>query len=303
MGSKSRKAKRSRRSTRPGFEKKVNRIINAPNLIFQTTGTALAHSQGTQGFLIVNIGTGADIQTFLRSYPGDSTLPAANPEAYRLYIDDWVTSITMNLASSFPARVIVYPYVARRDIPIAETSLTNIFSDDLKDEQKATSGTLTPSVVGVTPFRSHRLCSYLKFGRPKQYKLKGTAQGTGRNGINLRLRLKNKKISRYTVSDNTGANLFLGRKGIFRGLMVRTVGFLANNNAGSSTGPTPPAMVFPGAHWNVCIIDKISIRESTEQMPRYSQSSAGMTASNAQLLQPVGITSVNNVGNWNSYPI
>lgn len=245
------------------------------------------------------------MQTFLETLPGDSTIPTAAPLGYKLYIEDWTIKTTFNLASGLPCRMIVYPFVARRDIPKSEVSLLDIFTYDLQYEQKAISGTITPSVPGTTPFASHRLCSYVKFGRPRQYVFRPATYATGRQTASIKLRLKNKVINRYQYTRPFGTlqaeNLFVGRKGMLRGALVRFIGMLTNDNTGA-TPSTLPKMIYPGAQINIVQEERIRIRESSEQLPHYFQASTQMSSSGPQTLLDPG-TSKGIIGNWNSYPI
>lgn len=253
------------------------------------------------------LGLGPQIQAMLRQFPGDSTLPAPFPEAFRLMVEKWELKIMVNLASGLAAKLIVYPYRVRRDVPIGETNLTTIIENDLAAEQKNALGValpMFPSTPGVTPFYSPRLCTYLKFGKPKMYRFKSTWQGQGRQSATFRLSVPKLRIKRYHYTDS-GANVLIYAKRGMPGLCFRFIGDLTNDNSGTS-GPVLPKMVYSPADWNMTTIEKMVFRESSEQQPHYAMSLNGMSATgaNAQVLSTsaVPIQSTHTSGNWNTYP-
>lgn len=238
----------------------------------------------------------------MTEFPGDSTLPVAAPAAYQLWVDSMSVSTKMRLASADPTKVTVYPFVCRRDIPASESSLATIFQDDLVTEQKNEASVgLTASVLGVTPYQSPRLCSYLKFGKPFTRTLTPAHIGQGTDTMTLASHIRNKSVSRYRVMLNTGASTHIGLAGITRGFAVRIHGVPMNDNTGAA-GPVAPLIGTTASAIDVVGMRRFRIRIPGETMPRYGY--VGSLTAAASVHVSDGTTAQQAwINGWTNYPL
>lgn len=298
--------KKFRAGNSKSFKTKVVKAIQPSNPMVINSASGTYWGSNTQAYFADYLGVSAVIREILANAQGATWEPFftnLQPYVDKVLLEHWSRVVTFRNAGSDAVIIDAYPFIARRDVPIAESLVSTIFANGFQsDEMAPRIGPMVPLDVGATPFMSRSFCSYFKIGK----RIRRTLAGANLSGSNMcKFVTKNKprliSSETYHISSTT-TDPWLMRKGVGRGFLFILRGDANNDNSGGAA--TLPNFGCSKGAVDILMIERLSWKTMPGQYKQsaYVSTMDSYTGASQHINPYTGLPQIW-TNNWNGYVI
>lgn len=273
--------------------------ISTKNTIGISLTSALGVNHGLQlGHATVNIDDPLTVSTLLTALTAAHVVdPSEVAQVDTVYTKDWKAHAEYTNCSNMDYYVCAYLCVARKDIPLSETSSLAIYQAGFADPREinpTASSIIASTTIGITPYQNRRFCEY--------YKVVKVVKQTLLAGRSMHLSLLDKNPKRWTL---TGTAEYIGHRSKSKFWLVNFRGQTVNDNTGA-VGP-----VFPAVSTSPVLVDCVQTQffqwcvkdqDFQEEFGPVKLSTA-MASAGQRIFPYVGGTAQGFSHAWNTFPV